>query len=124
MPAAVLRRSLLQLICIFALLVAQFGALTHAVWHAPGPPPDRAAHFHPADPGHGEDDGHDGGHSSQDRLCSLHALLAAVLGCAGAAAPPVYGSPGLPAQPAPRQLHFRTGAAVVPFLCRGPPAPA
>jgi hypothetical protein len=111
-------RFLLQLACIFALLAAQHGALTHAVWHLHEGLPAQA---------HAQDDHHDharddvdDGNSSQADLCGLHVLLGTVLGCAGAAglqwhAPPVAAEGVL------QDPHSRLGAEALPFFSRGPP---
>lgn len=111
-------RFLLQLTCIFALLAAQHGALTHAVWHLHEGLPAQA---HPQGDhhDHARDDADDGSPSQAD-LCGLHVLLGTVLGCAGAA--------GLQWQVLPvavegvlQDPYSRLGAEAPPFFSRAPP---
>jgi len=77
------KRSALHFLCALLLLVAQHGALTHSVWHLGNPLPAQEHHEHA---GAAHDDG-DAGHSSQSKLCDLHAALGTLLagGCAGQA---------------------------------------
>lgn len=108
-------RYLLQLTCILALLAAQHGALTHAVWHVYESLPAQAQ----AHGDHEHDDAGDG-RSPQADLCGLHLLLGTVLGCAGASTlqfhtPPAAVEAGL------HQLHPRQAADALLFFIRGPP---
>jgi len=75
------RRSTLHFLCALLLLVAQHGALTHSVWHLGNQLPAHE-HHDSAGAAHGHDDD---GHTSQSKLCDLHAVLGTLLtgGCAG-----------------------------------------
>jgi hypothetical protein len=64
-----MKRSILQLACVFCLLFAQHVAFTHATWHAHGA---AAAH---------QQDRNDEG-SAERELCTLHGLFGQVVGCA------------------------------------------
>lgn len=116
MPPAV-KRLLLPLLCAALLGFAQFGALTHAVWHA---------HADPAAAGHASGHGHDHGREqsptrSQSDLCAFHAVFAQVLGGTTAAVPAAIDGAAV-AQFAAwvyRPRHTREG---VPAISRGPPA--
>lgn len=71
-----MRRAAFTAACIFALLVAQFGALTHAAWHAHGGMhgPD-VAH-----PGEGDGAHNDELPSGQAELCGFDLAFGQVLG--------------------------------------------
>ena len=111
-----MKRSLLQLVCILALLAAQHGALTHAVWHAREHVPLQAQQHD-----HGPDDAGDE-RSSQADLCGLHILLGTVLGGAGASGAQ-FCCPPAAAEGISQRLHSRVSVEAVRFLSRGPPAP-
>jgi hypothetical protein len=86
-----MRRAVFAAVCIFALLIAQFGALTHAAWHAhAGQSPD-LAHGHDYTNGAHEDE-HP---SSQADLCAFDLAFGQVLGGVHAGgALPLAMSPG------------------------------
>jgi hypothetical protein len=69
------RRTTLHFVCALLFLAAQWGALTHAVWHLHNP---AAAH--------GQQHASAGAHpkggeqSPQSKLCDLHSVLGVVLG--------------------------------------------
>ena len=75
------KRAALNFLCALLLLVAQHGALTHSVWHLGDHLPAHE-HHDSAGAAHGHDDD---GHTSQSKLCDLHAVLGTLLtgGCAG-----------------------------------------
>jgi len=93
----VAKRAFLHFVCALLLLVAQHGALTHAIWHAQD---NLAAHQqHDQDSNHDPDE-----HSRQSQLCGFDLAFGQVLGAASGeavvlAVPPlaterVGGSPG------------------------------
>lgn len=78
-----MRRILLQGLLVFLLLAGQQSALVHSVWHLHDHLP--AHEQHDAAPAAHE---HDDEHSSQSRLCDLHAALGTLLAgdCGGQSA--------------------------------------
>ena len=112
----VVKRLFLPLLCAVLLGLAQFGALTHAVWHAhaPGLITTAAAQQH----------GHDQpAQRAQGDLCAFHAVFGQVLG--GAASAPsqlVVGDANVAF--VPDYHHPRRDRDVVPAVSRGPPRDA
>jgi hypothetical protein len=86
----VIKRAFLQLICIFALLVAQQAALTHWIWHLGDV---RHAHEQQGDAS-AAPHSHDRGESPQSTLCEQHGALAALLSGNCLAQPPVWSTGG------------------------------
>jgi hypothetical protein len=106
------RSRLLTAVCVFLLLFAQFGALTHAVWHA-----HAGIHTHHADDNGAHDDEHPSG---QAALCAFDLAFGQVLGgvqscgaLAFALAPAIESFLDLPAS----RLH----AEALSPKSRGPP---
>jgi hypothetical protein len=104
-----MKRSILQLVCVFCLLFTQHVAFTHATWHARSA---AAAHQH-----HRNDDG-----SSERERCTLHGLFGQVVGCA----PAMVVELGLQDLLGERVAHLsQTGRTATPLTprSRGPPSP-
>ncbi|HXF67356.1 MAG TPA: hypothetical protein VNK67_11765 [Burkholderiales bacterium] len=82
-----MKRAFPWLVCVLLLVVAQQGALTHAIWHLHAHDVGSAARPAPA---HSGQDGHAAGHpaddSPQSGLCGFHLAFGQVLGMAGAPA--------------------------------------
>lgn len=68
------KRPALHFLCALLLLAAQHGALTHSVWHLGNPLPAQDYRHAVAAQGHDDD-----GHTSQSKLCDLHAILGTLL---------------------------------------------
>ena len=113
-----IKRGLLQLGCIIALLVAQHAALTHAVWHAH----DRIPAQLNTDAGHTHhnDDTDDGRPSSQSGLCGFDLAFGDVLGGALGAVLH-FAAPAPDNERQQRPLRTRLSVDPVPALSRGPP---
>ena len=69
------QRGVLRFLCVLLLLVAQQGALTHAVWHHRDHLPAHGQQNRAGASGHHGDDQS----SSQSQLCGLHAALGMLL---------------------------------------------
>ena len=115
------RRSYLQLVCILLLLVAQYGALTHAVWHAHGRVP---APLHTGTgPANTQDYGAagDGQLPSPSRLCGFDLAFGEVLGGVhGVCLDFVAVDPD--ARREAQSMRARHSVEPVSALSRGPPA--
>lgn len=112
-----MKRSILQLGCIIALLVSQHVALTHAIWHAPQRPSAHvyanALHVPARDTGFGRA-------APESGLCGFHLSLGEVLGGAcGAPLGLIAVNPG--AERAERVPHCRLSVEPVHAVSRGPP---
>jgi len=70
------RRAFLQYVCVFLLLVAQQGALTHALWHA-GHAHDEHSSAHGQEDSYKNDSEHP---SNQASLCAFDIAFGQVLG--------------------------------------------
>lgn len=109
-----MKRYVLSLLCVLVLGVAQYGALTHAVWHVHAPQAEAAHHQHA---GH---ERHPPASRQQSDLCAFHAIFAQVLGGATATAAAVAAGDAVPVFAAwPYQP--RPSVAAVPAVSRGPP---
>lgn len=115
MPA----RAFWQFVWIALLLVAQHGALTHAIWHA-----------HEYLPAHTQESGYEsqssgdrggGPQSPQSELCGFDLAFGQVLGGVHGACQH-FVAPGLAAERPVQPLHARWAAAPIFFYSRGPPA--
>lgn len=102
-----MKRALLQFICIFFLLVAQHGALVHAVWHGYRQLPLQQ---------HEDDE-----HSPQTGLCDYHAALGEVLGGVQAPAAPHLVCVAVTDAASQPDFPFLPATPVAP-ASRGPPA--
>jgi hypothetical protein len=69
------KRAALQFLCVFLLLFAQQGALTHSVWHLRDHRPAHGHQDRAGSAGHHGDDVP----SSQSQLCDVHAALGTLL---------------------------------------------
>jgi len=106
----------MQLICIFALLLAQQQALTHAVWHLHDHLPAHGQHHDAGAASH-----HDDEPSSQSQLCDLHFALGTLLSgdCGGQSALAV---PVLEQGLAPQAVTWRSSQTAAIPPSRAPPA--
>lgn len=112
-----MKRTLLQLGCILALLVSQHIALTHAIWHAQDRPSaySHAAAWHIPAPDVGS-----GRSSPESGLCGFHLSLGEVLGGAcGASTNPAVINPD--AEREARATPSRLSVEPVHAVSRGPP---
>jgi hypothetical protein len=108
-------RAFLQLICIFALLVAQQAALTHSIWH-----------LRDAVPAHKQDDvsaaphAHESSKSPQSSLCDQHGVLEALLSGTCLAQPPTFSAGGTH-RPAVAAVTWRVAQRTPTPPSRAPP---
>lgn len=112
-----MKRLLLQGLLAFLLLAGQHSALVHSVWHLRDHLPAHEQH----DQSRAAAQDHEDEHSSQSRLCDLHAALGAVL------AGDCGGTPAFVAAPAaefvaPGNLAGRVPHHAVTPPSRAPPA--
>lgn len=108
-----IKRVFLQCVCIMLLLVAQHGALTHAVWHANERLSASAHHGHDVEPG---------GQSAPDSsLCSFDFSFGEVMGGVSAACV-LIATPRFDDERVAQFLNARGSSEAVAALSRGPPA--
>jgi hypothetical protein len=111
------KRTILNYLCVFLLLVAQQGALTHQVWHLHDYLPAHEQHDHA-----GAAHEHSGGKtpSPQAELCVFHAAFGSLF-AGGCAAQPTLAPAGLTDWlAAPAAVRHVTPSAVTP-PSRAPP---
>lgn len=111
-------RIIFHVVCVLLLLIAQQGALVHAMWHA-----NADSHAHAFDGQTHAPDGDDApltGQRNQDSLCAVDLAFGQVLGgIHGACALPL--AVDLPAAATCYTFNPRLGCEAIPAHSRGPP---